>query len=182
MNRKTKLLLGAGSLMLGAFVINSCSNSHPPLETVPHVDLDRYMGIWYEIAALPQRYEKGCHCVIAEYKLNPEGYVNVINSCRKGGPNKKLDQAEGKAFLVEGSNNSKLKVQFFWPFKGDYWILELAPDYSYAMVGSPDRESLWFLSRSPAISEELYNRLVKQAKSKGFPVEKLRMTDQSCFK
>lgn len=181
MKIKTKLWLTAGALLAATVVISSCSSSHAPLATVPSVDLDRYEGRWYEIAALPQRFEKGCHCVYAEYRKNPEGYVDVYNFCRKGGPEGEGEAATGKAFPVEGSNNSKLKVQFFWPFKGDYWILELDPDYQYALVGSPDRESLWILSRTPQLDQEVYERLVQLARQKGFPVEDLRLMDQSCY-
>ncbi|QCR23716.1 lipocalin family protein [Pontibacter sp. SGAir0037] len=181
LSNRSKLLVGAGAILVGALLISSCSSSNAPLETVPAVDLKRYAGTWYEIAALPQRFEKGCHCVQAKYSLNPEGYVEVLNICRKGGPDGEVDEAKGKAFPVEGSSNSKLKVQFFWPFKGDYWILELDPNYQYVMVGSPDRESLWFLSRTPSLDTATINRLEQLATSKGFPVNKMRRMDQSCF-
>lgn len=181
MNKKTRFILTAGALALGVFLISSCSKKYAPLETVPSVDLNKYTGRWYEIAALPQRFEKGCHCVYAEYTLNPEGYVEVYNYCRKGGPNGEVSDISGKAFPVEGSNNSKLKVQFFWPFKGDYWILELDADYQHVLVGSPDRESLWILSRTPVLDEAVYNLMVQQAKSKGFDVEQLEKIDQSCY-
>ncbi|MFD2513014.1 lipocalin family protein [Pontibacter locisalis] len=182
MKKNTKILISAGALVLGAWLISSCSKNNMPLETVPGVDLNKYEGRWYEIAALPQRYEKGCHCVYAEYTQNPEGYVEVFNYCRKGGPEGKEESVKGKAFPVEGSNNSKLKVQFFWPFRGDYWILELDPDYQHVLVGSPDRESLWILSRTPTLDDAVYNLMVQQAKSKGFPVEQLEKMDQSCYK
>ncbi|WP_299984516.1 lipocalin family protein [uncultured Pontibacter sp.] len=177
-NKKNKLLLTAGAVLLGTIIISSCSSTNAPLETVPVVDLKRYMGKWYEIASIPQRFTKGCTCTTADYKLNAdEGYVEVYNSCLKEG---KVSDVKGKAFPVEGSSNSKLRVQFFWPFKGDYWILELDPDYRYVMVGAPDRESLWFLSRTPTMDEATYARLKQLAKSKGFPVEQLQMTEQRC--
>lgn len=180
-DKKEKLLLTAGAALLGAFVISSCSRSYAPLETVPEVDLERYMGKWYEIASIPQRFTKGCHCTTAEYKLNAgKGYVEVYNSCRKDSPQGKVADVKGKAYPVEGSGNSKLRVQFFWPFKGDYWILELDPDYRYVMVGAPDRESLWFLSRTPTLDEATYARLEQLANTKGFPVEQLQRTDQRC--
>jgi apolipoprotein D and lipocalin family protein len=179
--KKKKLILTAGATLLGAVLISSCSRSQAPLDTVPTVDLERYMGKWYEIASLPQRFTKGCHCTTAEYTLNKEaGYVEVYNSCRKDSPSGKVSDVKGKAFPVEGSNNSKLKVQFFWPFKGDYWILELDPDYRYVLVGSPDREGLWILSRTPTLEEVTYTRLELLASSKGFPVEQLQLMDQRC--
>jgi apolipoprotein D and lipocalin family protein len=151
-----------------------------PLETVPSVDLQKYVGKWYEIAAFPQRFEKGCHCTTAEYELTDKGYVRVINSCRKDSPSGKMSVAKGKAFIVEGSNNAKLKVQFFWPFRGNYWIIDLAQDYSYAVVGAPDRKYLWILCRTTKMDEGLYQDIVKRIAQKGFDTSKLQRTDQSC--
>jgi apolipoprotein D and lipocalin family protein len=88
--------------------------------------------------------------------------------------------AKGKAFIVESSNNAKLKVQFFWPFRGDYWIIDLAQDYSYAVVGAPDRKYLWILSRTTKIDEGLYQDIVNRIAQKGFDASKLQRTDQSC--
>jgi len=181
MKKSTQLWLSAGAVVAAAAIVGSYSSTNAPLATVPTVDLDRYQGRWYEIARFPQRYEKGCHCVYAEYTKNPEGYVEVYNYCRKGGPTGKEEGATGKAFPVEGSHNSKLRVQFFWPFRGDYWILDLDPDYRHVLVGSPDRESLWILSRSPRMDRTIYERLVQTARQKGFQVEKLRVTNQSCY-
>lgn len=151
-----------------------------PLETVPYVDLQKYMGKWYEIAAFPQRFEKGCHCTAAEYEMTDKGYVRVINTCRKDSPDGKVKQAEGKAFVVKGSNNAKLRVQFFWPFRGDYWIIDLAEDYGYAVVGAPDRKYLWILSRTPQMDPVLYQNIVDRVARKGFDISKLARADQSC--
>jgi apolipoprotein D and lipocalin family protein len=151
-----------------------------PLETVPSVDLQKYMGKWYEIAAFPQRFEKGCHCTAAEYEMTDKGYVRVINTCRKDSPDGKVSQAKGKAFVVKGSNNAKLRVQFFWPFRGDYWIIDLAEDYGYAVVGAPDRKYLWILSRTPQLDPVLYQNIVDRVARKGFDISKLARTDQSC--
>ncbi|GAB3823336.1 lipocalin family protein [Pontibacter rugosus] len=181
MKNNTKLWIGAGAALASVLILSNRKKSNAPLATVANVDLDKYAGRWYEIARLPKRFEKGCHCVYAEYQQNPNGYIEVRNACHEGGPEGKLDIAEGKAFPVEGSHNSKLKVQFFWPFKGDYWILELDPAYQYALVGTPDRESLWILSRTPQLDQDIYNRLIYQAEVKGFPVGKLLKTDQSCY-
>ncbi|WP_347157299.1 lipocalin family protein [Pontibacter chitinilyticus] len=182
MNKNTKIIIGAGTALAAALVLTGDTRrKYAPLDAAVEVDLDRYQGRWYEIAKLPQRFEKGCHCVYAEYTKNPKGYVEVLNSCRKGGSTGKVKEIRGKGFPVEGSNNSKLKVQFFWPFKGDYWILELDPEYQHALVGSPDRESLWILSRKPTLSRGIFERLVQLAAELNFPVEQLTMTDQSCF-
>ncbi len=162
-----------------AVLICSCAPQGARLDVVPQVDLNRYLGQWFEIAALPAWFEKGCSCVQAEYSLHPKGYVVVRNSCLKDG---KPKVAEGKAFVVPNTGNAKLKVQFFWPFKGDYWILELAPDYSYVLVGEPKREYLWILSRAPQMEESTYRMLVGKAAQKGFDPAKIRKMKQDCAK
>jgi apolipoprotein D and lipocalin family protein len=151
-----------------------------PLAVVPSVDLQRYMGRWYDIASFPQRFQKGCHCTTADYELTDKGYVRVINTCRRDSPDGKVTVANGKAFVVRGSNNAKLRVQFFWPFRGDYWIIDLAEDYSYAVVGEPKRKYLWILSRTPQMDEDLYQAVVGRCAEKGFDVSMLVRTDQSC--
>ena len=164
-----------------AAVAARAEEKYPPLETVPQVDLARYMGKWYEIAAFPQRFQKGCHCTTAEYEMTDKGYVRVINTCLKDGPQGKVKAAKGKAFVVEGSGNAKLRVQFFWPFRGDYWIIDLAQDYSCAVVGDKTQKYLWILSRTPRMDEVLYQEILARVKEKGFDIGRLRKCDQSCF-
>jgi apolipoprotein D and lipocalin family protein len=151
------------------------------VRTVDKVDLGRYMGKWFEIAAFPQKFQKGCHCTTAEYEMTDKGYVRVINICRKGGPDGKVSRAKGKAFIVKGSGNAKLKVQFFWPFRGNYWIIDLAEDYTYAVVGDPSRKYLWILSRAPAMDLALYDEIVRRTEAQGFDMTKLVKADQSCL-
>jgi apolipoprotein D and lipocalin family protein len=162
------------------FGLTGSADKNPDLQTVEKVDLQRYMGKWYEIASFPQRFQKGCHCTTAVYELTDKNYVRVINTCRRDSPTGKVTQAKGKAFIVEGSNNSKLKVQFFWPFKGNYWIIDLAEDYSYAVVGDPSRNYLWILSRTPQMDPALYQDILSRAGEKGFDINRLKVTDQSC--
>ena len=181
MTSNKNYLIAASLVALGtAYLFFTRPKIYAPLDTVPAVDLNRYAGKWYEIAAFPQRFQKGCHCTTAEYRVNSRGFVEVFNACRKNSSVGKLKSIRGKAYVVEGSENSKLKVQFFWPFLGDYWILELADDYSYAVVGNPDRESLWILARQPELSEDIFQRLKQNAAANGFNVTQLRKTDQSC--
>ena len=148
-------------------------------QTVPSVDLKRYMGRWYAIASLPAWFQKGCYCVTAEYSMQKD-YVAVTNSCRKGSTEGPLKVSTAKAFVVPDTGNSQLKVQFFWPFKGDYWIIALDQDYRYAMVGHPCREYLWILSRTPVMEEATYAALVEMARAKGYDVEKLQRIPQEC--
>ncbi len=146
----------------------------PPLEAVREVDLKKYSGIWYDYAHTPQRFLTGCSDIKAEYKLEKPRYVSVYNSCTKKSGSK--SSIRGKAFPVKGSNYSRLKVQFFWPFRADYWILYLDEDYKYALVGGPSRDYLWILTRNPKIEKKKYEELVKRAKEMGFDVDQLIRT------
>jgi apolipoprotein D and lipocalin family protein len=162
-------------IFIAMFMISfSCSSQAP--ETVKFVDLEKYAGVWYEYASFPARFQKGCTNTTAEYKLSPKGYVIVINKCTR---EKNRTGIEGKAFIVPNSGNAKLKVQFFWPFRGDYWILELADDYTWAAVGSPKRNYLWILSRAPVMEEKLYNEITSRVAAKGFDISKLQKTTHS---
>lgn len=172
---KHLLILLTGVLFFG------CGGNYPPLETVNSVDIQKYLGKWYEIAHLPTSFQEGCHCTTAEYSLIDSETIRVVNTCNEGSPEGEIDKAEGKAFVVEGSNNSKLEVQFFWPFKGDYWILELDEEYQYVLVGTPSREYLWILSRTPTLEEDIIDKLKSSAEEKGFDTSKMIYTDQSCY-
>jgi apolipoprotein D and lipocalin family protein len=148
------------------------------LQTVPKVDLNKYAGKWFEIASFPQRFQKRCHCTNVEYTPTDKGYVIVENRCNKDSVTGKLSYIKGKAFVVENTGNAKLKVQFFWPFKGDYWVIDLADDYSYAVVSNPDKKSLWILSRTPKIDAAIYEQIIIRLKEKGFDLTELKMTEQ----
>jgi apolipoprotein D and lipocalin family protein len=158
--------------------MNAVASISPTLQTVPYVDLKKYAGKWFEIASFPQRFQKGCNCTTAEYTLTDKGFVIVENRCNKGSINGKQSYIKGKAFVVENSGNAKLKVQFFWPFKGKYWIIDLANDYSYAVVGHPNRKYLWILSRTPAMDAGVYQQIIARIKEKGFNISKLKVTKQ----
>ena len=145
------------------------------LEVVGAVDLSRYAGRWYEIARLPNRFEKKCaDSVTATYTLRSDGKVDVVNQCRK--ENGEYSTARGKAKVVDKKTDAKLKVTFFWPFYGDYWILDLGPNYEYAVVGAPNRDYLWILSRTPQLDEQLYQRLLAKMATRGFETERMIRT------
>ena len=117
------------------------SKTSPPLETVPYVDIERYLGKWYEIARYPNSFEEGCFGATAFYEKTQErGRIKVTNRCRKGGLQGELMEAMGQATIEDNPTNAKLKVQFFWPFKGNYWIIDLDQDYQYAIVSEPNRQ------------------------------------------
>ena len=143
------------------------------LETVEHVDIARYMGTWFEIARFPQRFEKGLVGVTATYSLCPGGKVRVVNKGYRGDFSGKLKTATGSARVVDTKTNAKLKVTFFWPFAGDYWIIELGDNYEYAAVGEESRKYLWILSRTPQMDESVYNELLHRVRVKGFDTSRL---------
>ena len=149
-----------------------------PLEVVPGVDLQRYLGTWYEIATIPQRFQKGCVGVSAHYSLREDGAIDVVNSCRKGTLDGKERSIRGKAWIVDRTTNAKLKVRFFWPFTGAYWIIELDEDYQWAVVGHPDRTYYWILSRTPQMDPALYDELIRRAAAKGYDTSKIKKTLQ----
>ncbi len=150
------------------------TNELPPVRTVPYVDLERYMGKWYEIAAYPQSFQKNCVKSSAEYSLRDDGKVNVLNSCiQKDGT---VKDAKGTAKVVDKTTNSKLKVSFFWPFYGDYWIMDLGTNYEYVVVGNPDRDALWILSRTPEMREDVYQRILRGIENQKYSLEPIKVT------
>ena len=152
------------------------------LSTVPGVDLNKYSGKWYEIARLPNSFEKGLICVTAEYSLREDGKVTVVNSGRKEDNPARIDSIKGKAWVPDPNEAGRLKVQFFWPFAGGYYIFHLDQEnYQYALVGTPSRKFFWLLSRNPAIDESLYEELVKIASDNGFETGNILKVRQDCW-
>ena len=149
------------------------------LQTVPAVDLQKYSGKWFEIASFPQQFQKGCHCTTAEYTISEKGYVIVENRCNRDSINGKQSYIKGKAFADKNTGNTKLKVQFFWPFRGKYWIIDLANDYSYAVVSNPNKKYLWILSRTQKMDLDVYQQIILRLKEKGFDLAKLQNTVQT---
>lgn len=154
----------------------------PKPTTVAMVDLQRYLGTWYEIARLPMRHEPEDYTdITATYSLTPEGTVEVRNRARDG--EGEAQESVGEATVVEGSGNAKLEVSFMpdglkWiPFtKGDYWILRLDPEYHTALVGSPDHKYLWLLSREPALAPQVQQEFLDTAREQGFDLAELIVT------
>lgn len=149
-----------------------------PLEVVPHLDLEKYLGTWYEIASIPYGPQKNCVAVTATYSSRKDGGIEVVNRCRVGTLDGRHRSIRGKAWVVDPATNAKLKVSFFWPFSGDYWVIELDPEYRYAVVGHPSRDYLWVLSRSPRMEEAMYRKLLRKVERKGYDVNRLVKTPQ----
>lgn len=142
------------------------------------VDLNRYLGRWYELASYPAPFQDGCTATHADYSLNSDGGIRVLNSCRKGGLGGNAELAEGRAEVVEGSNNAKLRVSFFGPFYGDYWVLDHAPDYNWSIVGEPSGKYLWLLSRTAHPPKATLKHIEGRAAEMGYDMKLLNWTEQ----
>ncbi|QQS40347.1 MAG: lipocalin family protein [Acidobacteriota bacterium] len=174
------LILAGALLATGLF-----AQGEGTLNTVASVDLDRYKGKWFEIARYPNKFQKKCvGNTTATYTIESDGDIEVLNECLK--KNGKTDRAKGEARIVDESTNAKLEVRFapaflsFLPFVwGDYWVIDLADDYSYAVVGDPKREYLWILSRTPELETSVYQGILRRVEEKGFDPGKLVETPQN---
>lgn len=158
------------------FLFTACSSKNPPLQTVQKVELNKYLGSWYEIARYEHFFEKDCKNVTANYSMMNEETIKVINRCTKIQTNEKKE-AKGRAYAIDESN-SKLKVSFFRPFYGDYWVLMLDENYKYAVVGTPSREYLWILARTSKLDEKIKNEILQKLPTLGFETSKLIWTIQ----
>jgi apolipoprotein D and lipocalin family protein len=150
-----------------SLVVTGCAKTkHPPLATVETVDLSKYLGRWYEIALIPNQFQKNCVSdTQANYSLE-DGYIRVRNRCKRA--DGKMEDASGIAKIVQDSGNAKLRVSFFRPFYGNYWILALDSDYQWVLVGEPGRKYGWILSRSPTLNNTIVQRLLDKAASLGY--------------
>jgi apolipoprotein D and lipocalin family protein len=170
------------TLMLVLLISQSCAmadkQAAPPLEVVPFVDLTRYTGLWYEIGRFQHRFQERCVGSRATYTLRSDGKIAVLNECHEGSFSGKIRTAKGIARVVDKKTNAKLRVSFFWPFSGDYWIIDLGRDYEYAVVGHPDRTYLWILSRTKKMDETLYQDILVRLETKGYDTTKLLRTVQ----
>lgn len=164
--------------MMGAATMAG-EGANKPLQVVPSVDLKRYAGKWYEVARLPNRFERDCaQDVTATYTLRPDGKITVVNACRKADGSMK--SAKGTAKLADKNGpNSKLKVTFFWPFYGDYQIMDLDPEYRWAVVGEPSRGYFWILSRTAQLPEDVMAGILERAKAQGYELKDLIRVKQS---
>ena len=173
-NRISTLLLVLGATWTAMPM--SAADKPAPMRVVPSVDLSRYAGKWYEIARLPNRFQRDCASdTTATYTLRPDGKITVLNQCRQ--PDGRLKSARGTARLASDREpNTKLRVTFFWPFYGNYWIIDLDPEYRWAVVGEPDRKYFWILSREPKLDEAVYGQILGRAKDQGYDIAPMLKT------
>ena len=180
--QRTKI--AAAVLLASALAVGGCAsllskhavgNTAVPQPAKP-VELSRYLGHWYELARYEQGFQKDCEGVTADYALREDGKVEVVNTCRK--PDGSVKQAKGKAKVVDTATGAKLKISFFGPFYGDYWVLDHADDYSWSIVGEGSGRYLWILSREENPGPAKFAALVERAKAMGYDTSMLRITRQ----
>jgi apolipoprotein D and lipocalin family protein len=173
-------------LLIGLMFLFGAKSAGQEVTVADSVDLQRYAGIWYEIARLPNRFQNDCiGNVTATYTLLDNGEIRVVNRCAKADGDSAV--AEGRARRADDHGpNTKLKVRFapailsFLPFVwGDYWIIDLAPDYGYAVIGEPKREYLWVLSRTPSMEDATLTQILSKVKKQGYDLTGLIRTKQS---
>jgi apolipoprotein D and lipocalin family protein len=178
MRTSTKIQVGIGiaTAAVAAFAVIGPLTRHPVgnrnvPEPAKAVDLRRYLGRWFEIARYDQRFERGCEAATADYAMRDDGRIDVVNRCRKR--DGRLEEARGIAKIVDDETKAKLKVSFFGPFFGNYWILDHSDDYSWSIVGEPSGRYLWILSRTPNPGDEELRRLVNRTAAIGYDTSML---------
>lgn len=183
MNKKNLYLIGLAAVsVLGLTMLG---HARDDVKTEQSVDLKRYTGKWYEIAKYPNKFQKQCAGnITANYTLKSNGRIEVLNECQDN--EGKMDSAKGEAKVVDKKTNAKLKVRFapkalsILPFVwGDYWIIDLEDNYQYSVVGTPSRDYLWILSRTPEMDESTYQSILNTVKSQGFDPNRLIKTPQN---
>lgn len=160
-------------------ILNSGNAQNKP-SVVSSVDLNRYKGLWYEIARLPNYFERKLKCTSATYTLRDDGKISVVNKGNYISDPKKSNSAKGVAWIPDKNSPAKLKVQFFWPFSGNYWIMELDKDYKYVLIGEPSFKYLWILAREKKMDEKTYQMLLKKAIENGYDVKTIIRVEQDC--
>jgi lipocalin len=168
------------ALTLFTIMIFISSHSQKLPSVVSTVDLNRYMGMWYEIARLPNYFERKLKCTSANYTLRDDGRITVLNKGYYLTDPHKSTSSKGVAWIPDKNSPAKLKVQFFWPFSGDYWIMELDKEYRYALVGDPSAKYLWILAREKKMDESTYNMLLQKAIDNGYDVKSIIRVEQDC--
>jgi apolipoprotein D and lipocalin family protein len=177
-NRKKimkKILLIISSIMLFGSV-----HSQKAPSVVSEVDLKRYQGFWYEIARLPNYFERKLKCTSATYTLRDDGKITVLNQGHYISDPQKTSSITGVAWIPDKNAPAKLKVQFFWPFSGNYWILDLDSNYKWVLVGDPSMKYLWILAREKKMDDKIYTMLLQKAIDNGYDITSIIKVEQDC--
>ena len=169
-------LFKASLVTVAAFAISACSHNQP-LEPVPEVDIERFMGDWYVIANIPTSIEKGAHNAIENYRLDDDGTIATTFTFMKGGFDGEPKTYEPRGFVSEESN-AIWGMQFIWPIKADYRIIYLDEDYSVTVIGRNKLDYVWIMAREPQIPEQEYAAILKVLESVGYNLSEIQMVPQ----
>jgi apolipoprotein D and lipocalin family protein len=148
------------------------SSQLPPLQPVEYADLNRYTGVWYEIAHYPNRFQEACLNGTVTFSLRNDGEIDILTSCRDKHDGT-LHHADGRGWTVNTINNAQLRFSFFWPFRNEYLIIDQGKDYEYSVIGTPDRKRLWLIARSPVIKSDVFETILQNIEKQGFSREGL---------
>ena len=174
MNIKTRFLI----ISLLAIGIAGCASKGPEMKTVEEVDLDRFMGPWYVIANIPTFLEKDAYNPVETYTLNDDGTIATQFTFRKGGFDGKAKEYHPKGFVLDTDTNALWGMRFVWPIKADYRIVYLNDDYTQTVIGRQARDYVWIMARTPTISDQDYDQMVKFVESLGYDMTKLQRAPQ----
>jgi apolipoprotein D and lipocalin family protein len=174
MRIQSKLLI----VILAASILGGCAAKGPEMNTVDHVDIDRFMGPWYVIASIPTFLEKGAHNAVETYSLNDDGTIATKFTFRKSSFDGKAKEYNPKGFILDKKSNARWGMRFVWPIKADYRIVYIDDDYSKTIIGRQDRDFVWIMARTPTISDLDYDKLVSFVESIGYDTSKLERVPQ----
>ncbi len=166
------------SLLSGLLLLTGCATSRPPLKTVEKVDLTRFMGPWYVIACIPTFIETEAYNAIEDYRLEPDGTIKTTFTFNQGGFDGPPKRYNPRGFVVDRVNHSTWGMQFIWPFKSEFLITYLTPDYSQTVIGRNKRDYVWIMARTPQIPEADYQRMLRELADQGYDLAKLRKVPQ----
>jgi apolipoprotein D and lipocalin family protein len=166
-------------IIIAITMFGSAYSQEKPL-VVSTVDINKYSGTWYEIARLPNSFERKLKCITATYTVRPDGKISVLNKGHYISEPEKESTANGVAWIPDKNVPAKLKVQFFWPFSGNYWIIYLEKDYKYVLVGDPSFKYLWILCRENKMDEVTYRMLLNKAVENGFDIKPIIKVEHDC--
>jgi apolipoprotein D and lipocalin family protein len=174
MNQNLRLWLLASSVVLAGCT----AVQRPPIQTVPHVDLQRFMGDWYVIANIPTFVEKDAYNAVESYRLNADGTIATTFTFRKGRFDGEPKRYQPRGFVLDKQTNAVWGMQFIWPFKGDFRIVYLNSDYTQTVVGREKRDYVWIMARQPAIPEPDYQRIVTLLTREGYDTAQIQKVPQ----
>ena len=161
-----------------SLLLAGCAGSLPPLKTVDRVDLQRYMGPWYVIACIPTFIETKAYNGVETYTLLPDGSIDTFFTFNQGGFDGPVKRFNPRGFVVDKINNSTWGMRFIWPFKAEFLITYLAPDYSQTIIARNKRDYFWIQARTPQIPEADYQRLLSMLADQGYDITKVRKVPQ----